>query len=107
MTKGYSGWTDLPLCAGKGWLLGGEKMCHDLDPEEEILFSRKTIMGLSTISREIRTEDYKVPMLFKVPQKTNNQQVFGWTRASTRWSTGITVWSWSVSVDLKVRSVSM
>ena len=87
--------------------MGGEKMCRDLDLEEEILFSRKTTMGLSTISREIRTEDYKVPMLFKVPQKTNNRRVCGWTRASTRWSTGTTVWSWSVSVDLKVRSVSM
>ena len=82
-------------------------MCHDLDPEEEILFSRKTIMGLSTISREIRTEECKVPMLFKVPQKTNNRRVFGWTRASTRWSTGTTVWSWSALVDLKVRSVSV
>ena len=82
-------------------------MCHDLDLEEETLFSRKTTMGHSTTSREIRTEECKVPMLFKVPQKTNNRQVFGWTRASTRWSTGTTVWSSSVSVDLKVRSVSM
>ena len=85
----------------------GEIMCQDLDREVEILFSRKTIMALSTISREIRTEDCKVPMLFKVPQKTNNRQVFGWTRASTHWSTGTTVLSWSALVDLKVRSVSM
>ena len=85
----------------------GEKMYRDLDREVETSFSRKTIMGLSTTSREIRTEDFKVPMLFKAPQKTNNRRVFGWTRASTRWSTGTTVWSWSVSVDLKVRSVTM
>ena len=63
----------------------GGIMCHDLDREEETLFSRKTTMGLSTICREIRTEDYKVPMFFKVPQKTNNRRVCGWTRVSTRW----------------------
>ena len=65
--KGISGWTDLHLCAGRGWLLVGGKMYHDLDREEETSFSRKTTMGLSTTSREIRTEECKVPMLFKVP----------------------------------------